>query len=157
MDSNKLQRGSKRPRFYFAGKAIHRTDCIVFSRQQQPEDEICQRPHHLVGYFHYQEVTRRRWQKLQPRRHPRGGRNIPGQGLSLKKLSDITPKDWSRDPYLLCVLISMVQSQKYDHEPLQRTVPTVCRLLQVQEILDFGRVCLNWCLEDARKCDVTNC
>lgn len=48
-----LSAGSQRPRFYFTGRAVDQSDCIVFSRERQPDDEVGQAPLQLIGYIDY--------------------------------------------------------------------------------------------------------
>ena len=131
----------------------------MFALQNQARDitESCQRRPHLIGYFHYPEVDRRRRQELRPRRHPGGGRNAPGQALSLKKLSDITPQEWFHDPYLLCILISMVQSLKGDPESPQQIITAVCRLLRAPRRYLLCRVALDWRFKYTNMRGMTDC
>ncbi|KAJ5804201.1 uncharacterized protein N7518_000504 [Penicillium psychrosexuale] len=48
-----------------------------------------------------------------PRTPKGGGGNRPGWRIQLKRVAQITPKNWSEDPYLLCVLLSLAQLQEY--------------------------------------------
>ncbi|KAH6973874.1 hypothetical protein BKA56DRAFT_592675 [Ilyonectria sp. MPI-CAGE-AT-0026] len=64
-----------------------------------------------MGYFHYQTLVRKRRERLTPRPHPGRGNNGPVRRMYRRKLSKVTPQQWSRDPYLLCILLSLAQSQ----------------------------------------------
>jgi len=115
----------KRPPFSFAGRSIHKPDCVVFSREGQPN--TTSQP--WVGYFHYPSVEQHRKQILKPRRHHEDGGHNAGWGLYWKRLSRITPKEWSRDPYLVCVLLAIAQLQVRSVESLKSAIHVVSPLL----------------------------
>lgn len=94
--------------FFFANCHVYRSDCDVYT----PDNRACPIPRLLlVGYFHYVYIEKARRRKLEPRCPPIGYHNEAGWTLSRKKLSKATPDDWSRDPYLVCLLLSLAQSQ----------------------------------------------
>ena len=101
------------PQFFFAGRPVDQPDYVVFSRSGQLNDAV--QP--WVGYFNYSNVKDQRWRMLEPRRHPGEGHNAAGRSKALRTLSTITPNEWSRDPYLVCILLSIAQLQARSVEP----------------------------------------
>lgn len=110
--------------FYFAGQAVHRPRCVTFCRRQQPAQPNYCTSQPLIGYLDYSNVDQCRREKLQPQQHPGGGHNAAGHGLFRKKLYRITPKDWTYDPYLVCVMLSFGQLQErlFDSPQVNYTV-----------------------------------
>ncbi|CAG8008342.1 unnamed protein product [Penicillium salamii] len=106
------QRRERAPKFYFAGRSIHRPDFTVFGRRKEanslPDDAFqC-----LIGYFDYTSASCGRQNKFQARCHPGGGDNAPVGRLHNKRLAKITPANWEEDPYFLCLLLALAQLQK---------------------------------------------
>ncbi|KAG8668192.1 hypothetical protein FPOAC2_10050 [Fusarium poae] len=60
------------PPFIFAGRAVHFPDCDIF----QARTTTVQQPP-IVGYYHYNYVTRERQRALTPRLHPVRRGNCP--------------------------------------------------------------------------------
>ncbi len=93
-------------------------------RDRQLRDLSCPVPP-IVGYVDYSEINRSRRKQNQrshyPGRHP--DYNYNG------RLSKITPKDWLKDPYLLCMLISIAQSQYRYEDSTLASAYKVCRKL----------------------------
>ncbi|KAF4513143.1 hypothetical protein G6O67_000452 [Ophiocordyceps sinensis] len=100
-----------RSEFFFAKRSVHRSDCDVFEPNERLNKCFGQMPRLLVGYLHYSYVEGARRQLLRPPRRPGGDPNVVGQSISRRKLSKVTPKEWFRDPYLVCVLLSLAQRQ----------------------------------------------
>lgn len=105
---------SKGPKFYFSGQPVHRPHYIVFRRRGQPSQ--------LIGYFFYVEVKWQRERKFQFRRHPHGGQNTACARLREKRVSKITPSEWTEDPYLVCILLSLAQLQERTLSSTSHTV-----------------------------------
>lgn len=101
------------PQFFYAGRPVDHPDYVVFSRNGQLSEAV--QP--WVGYFNYSNVRDQRWRMLKPRPHPGEGCNAAGRSKALRKLSTITPNEWSRDPYLVCILLSIAQLQARSVEP----------------------------------------
>ncbi|KAJ5179769.1 hypothetical protein N7492_002979, partial [Penicillium capsulatum] len=80
-------------------------------------------------YLNYSDIDQSRRKKLQPRDHPGGGHNAAGSSLFRKKLSRITPEDWSQDPYLVCVMLSIAQLQERLLQPSPQITAYTPRLL----------------------------
>lgn len=95
------------PHFFFAGGSVHQPDYVVFSRNGKLNEAV--QP--WVGYFNYSNVKDQRWRMVKPQLHPGEGYNAAGRSKALRKLSRITPNEWSRDPYLVCILLSIAQLQ----------------------------------------------
>ena len=64
-----------------------------------------------------------------PRTPKDGGGNRPGWRFQLKRVAQITPKNWSEDPYLLCVLLSLAQLQEYHRKEWHPPIHIVSTLL----------------------------
>lgn len=98
--------------FYFAGQAVHWPRCVTFCGRQQPAQPNYSTSEPLIGYLEYSDIDQCRQKMLQPQEHPGGGDNAAGLGLFRKKLYRITPKDWTLDPYFVCVMLSFGQLQE---------------------------------------------
>ncbi|PLB50833.1 hypothetical protein P170DRAFT_425133 [Aspergillus steynii IBT 23096] len=108
------ERCSRGPKFYFAGKAIHRPKYVVFGRRKQANEPLDDT---LIGYFDYTFATYGRKDKFQAKSHPGNGNNAPVGRLHTKQLARITPANWEEDPYFVCLLLAIAQLQ-------QRSLPT---------------------------------
>lgn len=64
-----------------------------------------------------------------PRTPKHGGDNRPGWRIQMKRVAQITPKNWSEDPYLLCVLLSLAQLQEYHRKEWHPPIHIVSTLL----------------------------
>ncbi|KAF4417301.1 hypothetical protein F53441_14525 [Fusarium austroafricanum] len=116
------------PLFRYAGRRVHYPQCDIY----RPE---IQDTHHplIIGFFHYNNVTKEREKKLTAQPHPGDGYNMPVTQLYLRKLRRVTPALWYEDPYLLCVLLALAQTQWYGpHSP--RPASILIRLLVTNEI-----------------------
>ncbi|KAL4744897.1 hypothetical protein BDW72DRAFT_187705 [Aspergillus terricola var. indicus] len=111
-EGNPFEEHSDSIPFYFAGQVVHRPRCVTFRRRQHATQPTYHASGPLVGYLDYSAINQSRRERLQPRQHPGGGINAAGCSLFRKKLSHIVPKDWTHDPYLLCVLLSFGQLQE---------------------------------------------
>ncbi|KAF4985632.1 hypothetical protein FDECE_16423 [Fusarium decemcellulare] len=98
------------PAFFFANRPIERLNSSFFHVRPDHPSGKGQHERLVVGYFHYDTLTRKRRERLSPCPHPHGGHNGPVQRLYQRRLSRITPTTWSQDPYLVCILLSMAQS-----------------------------------------------
>ncbi|KAJ5538584.1 hypothetical protein N7494_008063, partial [Penicillium frequentans] len=91
---------------------------------QSPQDF---RP--LVGYIDYMQIDSSRRKRLTPHPHPDKDRtNDVCQRISDIRVARATPQEWTEDPYLLCILISIAQFQKSTKEGSQPAIQTA-RLL----------------------------
>ncbi|CDM29290.1 hypothetical protein DTO013E5_5980 [Penicillium roqueforti] len=108
-----LNRRCETPYFFFANKRIHRPLYEVFYRCRKLSQPASQAPRPIVGYLDYCRVERYRGEMFIPRTPKHGGDNRPGWRIQMKRVAQITPKNWSEDPYLLCVLLSLAQLQEY--------------------------------------------
>lgn len=117
--------GSNGPRFWFAGRPIHRPPYALFRRRGDnlPIEHTSQC---VLGYFNYPAVTKYREKKLKPLLHPSGGVDTVGTRLSEKRLSQITPNEWFQDPYIVCILLSIAQLQQRLLQVPRSTIHKVC-------------------------------
>lgn len=109
--SLKCYGNSKGPSFVFAGHPVHRPHYTVFYRCDQPDRSVCQEQLPVIGYLNYTDVSGIRWHKCQPRHHG-GGDDSAISRLGKKKFDQVTPKEWTEDPYFVCVLLSLAQFQE---------------------------------------------
>lgn len=70
----------------------------------------------MVGYLNYTNVSGPRWHKAQPRHHG-GGNDAAVSRIFKEKLARVTPKEWTEDPYFMCVLLSLAQLQEGRPKP----------------------------------------
>ncbi|VTT60110.1 unnamed protein product [Fusarium fujikuroi] len=101
-----LEKVNGSPPFTFAGRDVHSPDCDIF---QVSTTSTQQRP--IIGYYHYDKVTRERQRVLRPKSHPGDGCNYPVSKMYQRKLRTVTPPLWFEDLYLVCVLLSLAQLQ----------------------------------------------
>ncbi|KAJ5998595.1 hypothetical protein N7451_006405 [Penicillium sp. IBT 35674x] len=107
---NKYQKGAD---LFFAGKAVHQPSYIMFCRRMQTAQSPSQNFRPLVGYMDYLQIDSSRRKRLMPHPHPDNDRtNDVCQRISDIRVARATPLEWTEDPYLLCVLISMAQFQE---------------------------------------------
>ncbi|KAH7215764.1 hypothetical protein ACKRZS_004384 [Fusarium odoratissimum] len=93
--------------FHYAGCLVHVPVCNAFriaGHIQVPH------PEPVIGYYSYKADEDRRV-KFTPRAGPLGTWNLPIQRLYGRRLARVTPKDWTLDPYIICVLLSLAQVQ----------------------------------------------
>ncbi|KAI8710777.1 hypothetical protein NCS52_01537500 [Fusarium sp. LHS14.1] len=96
--------------FYYAGRSAHRIQCLLFS-------QLCESSSYgdsslpQLAYVDYADIDVSRHNVLKPRQPPDGHSNGPVQRIFHKQLAKILPKDWSQDPYLALILISIAQAQ----------------------------------------------
>lgn len=104
-----FNRGS--PPFKFNNRRIHLPECDIYrvTTPNTPDTQPQAPP--IIGYFHYDDVTKDREKALTPRLNPRGGFNWPVARLYQRRLHGVTPDLWSQDPYLICLLLSLAQLQ----------------------------------------------
>lgn len=102
---------SKGPEFFFAGQPVHRPRYTVFHRRNQP-NQFNPDAQPLIGYLDYLDVTGLRAKRLKPRTRRDKGHDTVGARIFTKKLSRVTPAEWTEDRYFLCVLLSIAQLQE---------------------------------------------
>ncbi|KAH7183353.1 uncharacterized protein B0J16DRAFT_386410 [Fusarium flagelliforme] len=91
--------------FMFAGKEVHTTSCWI---SHFPPPVLYEYP--MIGYFHYDDV------KI--------GGNAPVARLCRKRLRAATPAEWSKDPYIVGLILSLAQwSWRQERHPLLLLLP----------------------------------
>ncbi|RAL02362.1 uncharacterized protein BO80DRAFT_443673 [Aspergillus ibericus CBS 121593] len=98
--------------FFFAGRPVHRPHYTVFRRHGQPNDLARKGSPPLIGYLHYTDVTGDRLNEFEPCPDPSGRLNFIGASIRNKRVAQITPKDWTEDPYYVCVMLALAQLQE---------------------------------------------
>ncbi|OJJ72277.1 hypothetical protein ASPBRDRAFT_672166 [Aspergillus brasiliensis CBS 101740] len=96
--------------FCFAGQPIHQPHFTLFCHRT-PTGTI-KEDGPFLGYLDYLDVTGMRARKLAPSGIPTHSQNAIGARIFAKKLSRVTPEEWTEDPYFICVLLSIAQLQR---------------------------------------------
>ncbi|KAJ5797607.1 uncharacterized protein N7503_006903 [Penicillium pulvis] len=92
----------------------------MFCRRMQTAQSPSQDFRPLVGYIDYMQINSSRRKRLTPHPHPDKDRtNDVCQRISDIRVARATPQEWTEDPYLLCILISIAQFQKITKEGSQ--------------------------------------
>ncbi|KAE8148116.1 hypothetical protein BDV25DRAFT_22533 [Aspergillus avenaceus] len=110
-DGSVLNRRRKGPEFSFAGQPVHRPYYTVFYRRNEP-NQFNPDVQPLIGYLDYLDVMGRRIRRYMPPTRPGNDHDAVGTRLFAKKLSRVTPAEWTEDPYFLCILLSIAQLQQ---------------------------------------------
>ncbi|KAJ5611941.1 hypothetical protein N7528_009046 [Penicillium herquei] len=104
------------PEFYFHGRVVHRPKSYLFRRcgyKSPPPTHASLTS--LVCYVHYTSINgTRRNRKYGPMYGPKGKENKISHKIWLKKVTQMTPKDWTRDPYFLSHLLALAQFDAKD-------------------------------------------
>ncbi|KAF4443027.1 hypothetical protein FACUT_1580 [Fusarium acutatum] len=93
--------------FHYGGRLVHVPQCSAFRIAGHIE---VPHPEPIIGYYSY-NADEGRSVRFTARAGPPGTWNIPIQQLYARRLARVTPQDWSRDPYLVCILLSLAQIQ----------------------------------------------
>lgn len=116
----------------------------MFCRRMQAAQSISQDLRPLVGYIDYLQIDSSRRKRLTPHPHPDKKRtNDVCQRISDIKVARATPQEWTEDPYLLCILISIAQFQEHTQEGSQMASQKVCALVELAFLYccDFANSC----------------
>lgn len=108
----------------------------LFYRCDQPDRSVGQEQLPVVGYLNYTDVSSTRWHKCQSH-HYGGGDDFAISRLGKKKFDRVTPKEWTEDPYFVCVLLSLTQFQE---RRLKSPRPKI-HLVSAPYPLKFPRFC----------------
>ncbi|KAL4868724.1 hypothetical protein BDV12DRAFT_197070 [Aspergillus spectabilis] len=100
------------PDFYFARKSLHHTCIYTFRQHGKLKYHIRNRSPPWIGYLDYGCVVRSRSTLYNYSPDPSGRPNEIGRRLQEKRQALITPNDWTKDPYFLCLLLTLAQFQK---------------------------------------------
>ncbi|KAJ4007791.1 hypothetical protein NW766_009596 [Fusarium irregulare] len=97
-----------KPAFVFDRRNVLLADCTVFILKTSASEETVIPTAPLVaGFLDYDTVIRAREQRFAP--YYSWPLNEPLLGWNKRKLRLCTPKIWTRDPYLLCVMLALAQ------------------------------------------------
>lgn len=110
-DGSFFNRCSKGPEFFFAGRPVHRPRYTVFIRGDRYKQLNNSTPP-MVGYLDYLDVTGLREKQFRSSTQPGKRKNTTSTHLFAEKLSQLTPREWTEDPYFICVLLSIAQLQR---------------------------------------------
>ncbi|KAM0427680.1 hypothetical protein ACHAQK_011944 [Fusarium lateritium] len=87
--------------FFYAKRRVHRVQCRIFSTSENDEAQV----NPIIGFYEY-NVDQERCNKLRTKRA-----NGPVKRLIARKIQRVTPEDWRKDPYIICLLLAMAQQQ----------------------------------------------
>ncbi|KAF4944813.1 hypothetical protein FGADI_12408 [Fusarium gaditjirri] len=93
--------------FHYAGRLVNVPVCNVF---RIAGHILVPHPEPVIGYYSY-KADEDRCVRFTPRVGPSGTWNLPIQRLYRRRLARVTPEHWTRDPYLVCVMLSLAQIQ----------------------------------------------
>ncbi|KAJ5573726.1 uncharacterized protein N7459_008153 [Penicillium hispanicum] len=85
---------------------------VTFHRHGQPIDHIHSGSPAVVGYAFYPHIIGDRRNQFEPCPGPRGTINRVGVSIRQKRLAQIVPKEWTEDPYFVCLLLALAQLQE---------------------------------------------
>ncbi|PYH88650.1 hypothetical protein BO71DRAFT_391186 [Aspergillus ellipticus CBS 707.79] len=103
---------SKGSQFFFADRPVHRPQYSVFYRHGHSDPQVYSNSPPLVGNLHYTSVVGDRGRQFEPFPDPHGGLNFLGSRILTKRMAQITPQEWTRDPYFVCLLLAIAQLQE---------------------------------------------
>ncbi|KAF5552092.1 hypothetical protein FPHYL_9039 [Fusarium phyllophilum] len=94
--------------FHYGGRLVHVPHCSAFRiaghiavAHSEP----------IVGYYSY-NADEDREARFTARAGPPGTLNLPMKEIYKRKHASVTPEDWTRDPYLVCIILSLAQVQE---------------------------------------------
>ncbi|EXM22786.1 hypothetical protein FOTG_09549 [Fusarium oxysporum f. sp. vasinfectum 25433] len=94
----------------------------------------------VIGYAYYKDINRERQRRFTPRLHQKSDINHPVERLCRLYLRNVTPDNWSDDPYIVCLLLALAQAQSTkQREEKPETFP-VRLLLAVDGDKNFAHV-----------------
>ncbi|TQV92101.1 hypothetical protein V2A60_004401 [Cordyceps javanica] len=119
------------PGFFYAGKIVHQAAYVALYPHDRDDRSGGTVPP-LTGYVDYSEIQRRRRRKCIQHSNRFC---LSSYDTSEDKISRVTPKDWSEDPYLVCILLSIAQRQstiKSKHDQDSNSTCRACLLVTTE-------------------------
>lgn len=107
----------KGPSFHFGGCPVHQPQYSLFYRHDQPDPSA---PPPTIAYVNYTHVSGSRWHKRQPPRNSTAD-DFVLRRISKEKHARVIPKEWTEDPYFVCILLSLAQLQENRLNPPRPT------------------------------------
>ncbi|KAF4495008.1 hypothetical protein FAGAP_8834 [Fusarium agapanthi] len=93
--------------FHYGGRLVHVPQCSAFRISGHIN---VPHPEPIVGYYSY-DADESREARFTARAGPLGIENLSVQRLYDRRLARVTPDDWTKDPYLVCIVLSLAQIQ----------------------------------------------
>ncbi|KAF5630285.1 hypothetical protein F52700_7307 [Fusarium sp. NRRL 52700] len=93
--------------FHYAGSLVQVSECNAFRIARNIN---VPHPEPIVGYYSY-DADHGREARYTARAGPTGINNGPVQRLYDRRRDRVTPEDWTKDPYLICIILSLAQIQ----------------------------------------------
>ncbi|KAF5718245.1 hypothetical protein FMUND_5341 [Fusarium mundagurra] len=94
--------------FHYGGRLVHVPHCSAF---RIAGHIAVPHPEPIVGYYSY-SADKDRKARFTARAGPPGTVNLPMEEIYDRRLARVTPQDWTRDPYLVCIMLSLAQVQE---------------------------------------------
>ncbi|KAF5556624.1 hypothetical protein FMEXI_1096 [Fusarium mexicanum] len=110
--------------FHYGGRLVHVPHCSAFRIAGHIN---VPHPEPIVGYYCY-DAEEGRQARFTARAGPPGIENLPVQRLYDRRLARVTPVEWVKDPYLVCVILSLAQIQ-WRSDATRQPRPYLVRLL----------------------------
>lgn len=98
----------------------------MFHRHESSIDHVHDSSPPVVGYVHYTSVNGDRDGQFWPCPGPKRTPNYVGWEIFKKRVAQVTPKEWTEDPYFLCHLLALAQLQERKLKPSDPVTYTVC-------------------------------
>ncbi|KAL3459528.1 hypothetical protein BJX64DRAFT_291195 [Aspergillus heterothallicus] len=98
--------------FYFKRQPLHKAEYTIFHRHGSATGYLREGIPFMVGYLTWANVINQRVMRYMGHPGPKGTRNGVGIRLRSRRVAKITPRNWSEDPFYLCVLLALAQSQE---------------------------------------------
>lgn len=115
----------KGPPSYFQERSVHQLEYIVFHPREVSIDHLHTNPPLVVGYVHYTSVNGSRRRQFEPCPGPKGAFNYIGERICRKREAQVTPEEWTGDPYFVCHLLALAQLQERRLELSELIIYTV--------------------------------
>ncbi|RAH68578.1 uncharacterized protein BO66DRAFT_393121 [Aspergillus aculeatinus CBS 121060] len=132
---------SKGSPFYFQGRRVRRlANYVMFIYHERAIDPAENRTPTPVGYLQYNSVHGARRKLFEARPGPRGESNRVGGTLCWKRIQQITPEEWTEDPYFMCPLLALAQFEEQRRD--ESNPATFTSRLLVTEVADKEKIVL---------------
>ncbi|KAM0492312.1 hypothetical protein ACHAP8_009997 [Fusarium lateritium] len=139
MDTNLSHFPQEKAIFMFDTKDVHVSDCYIY---HYGSPALCEVP--IVGYFHYDDVKWARLKSIRPQSNPGDGGNPPMARVCRIRLRNVTPTEWSEDPYLVGLILNFPVRLlvSTEHDPMTAHVFTADIGIRLLECIYDPALCL---------------
>ncbi|RAK81324.1 uncharacterized protein BO72DRAFT_524295 [Aspergillus fijiensis CBS 313.89] len=132
---------SKGSPFYFQGRRVSRlANYVMFIYHERAIDPAENRTPTPVGYLQYNSIHGACRKLFEARPGPRAESNRVGGTLCWKRMQQITPEEWTEDPYFMCPLLALAQFEEQRRD--ESSPATFTSRLLVTEVADKEKIVL---------------